>query len=130
MATLHKHGINALVYIGGTELAGGNSWRVSVVTSNASAAYFGQKWVDVDQGVKSWSGNLTAFSESNAQLIQTAAVATTSTALLLYPDRNDTNDYYSGSAHFGMQPQSGAQARSTVDGDFVGDGALTVAGFS
>jgi hypothetical protein len=124
------HGINGLIYIGGTELTGGNSWSLNLPSELAEARQFGDSWVTRDKGVNDWSGNITAYNHLDSKLIATAATASAHTALLLYPDRNTLTAYYSGNAFFGMQADTGTGGMSNRNGDFSGNGALTITGFA
>ena len=129
MTTL-RHGINGLIYVAATELSESNSWRLAITSDLADGEIFGGTFRERDKGVSDWSGNITGFLQTDSKLIETAALAATSTTILLYPNRADLTDYYSGNAFFGANIEVGSRALEARGGDFVGDGTLTQTGFA
>lgn len=125
-----RHGVNGLIYVSGTELAGANSWSINIIPDTVETGKFGDGWKGTLKGLKSWSGNITAFDHSDEKIITNAATATTSVALLIYPVRSDLTEYYSGNAVFGMSSNASTTSAVMRDGDFTGDGTLAATGWS
>ena len=130
MTAAIKHGYNALIYISGTELTGGNSWNINMDTDAVVTNVFGDTWKKRVAGQNDWSGSLTAWEEGDEKLIVSAATAHASVALLIYPDRDIMANYYSGDAIFGATSGGGVTSAISKDGDFVGDDTLLIAGFA
>jgi hypothetical protein len=124
------HGYNALIYVSATDLVGGNAWNLNIDTDSIVTNQFGDTWKKRTVGQNDWSGSITAWDQGDEKLLATAATAQASVAILIYPDRSDTGDYYSGNAIFGMRSAGGVTAAVSKDGDFVGNDTLTITGFS
>jgi len=125
-----KHGLNGQVYISGASLEGANAWSINIEVQSAEYLKFGDSWVNRLTGARSWSGTLGAVHDQDAQKIQTAAVAGEDVALLIYPDESDTTTLYSGRAIFSFGTETGTDSAVMQSSDFVGDGALSITGFS
>lgn len=124
------HGKNALIYVSGVEIVGGNTWSISVATDNVEVPQFGEEWKNRVTGMRGWSGNITAWDQGDSNPIADAAVAGTTVSLLIYPKKSVLGTYYSGSAIFGLSAAGGVAAGVTQDGDFAGDGTLTMTGWA
>lgn len=124
------HGINALIYVSGTELVGGNSWSLSIDPNIVKTTEFGDTWEGALKGAKAWSGNINAYDHGDSKLLVDAATAAGSVALLIYPNRSDTGDYYSGNAIFGASSDGNTSSAVNKNGAFTGDGTLTITGFA
>lgn len=124
------HGIDGLIYISGTELAGANSWSVNVDNDTEEAMEFGDRWKDLLVGGRGWSGSVGAWMHLDSKLIHDCAVSGNPVSLLIYPDFENLTDYYSGNAIFGASASGGTGGAVARDGDFVGTGALSIAGFT
>lgn len=124
------HGINGLIYVSGTELAGANAWSIDSSIDAAEAPEFGDTWKKHVAGLLTWSGSLSAWEQEDDQLLFQAATAGTSVALLIYPSRNDLTNYYSGNAIFAASSAGDSASPVSKNATFTGDGALTVTGFS
>ncbi len=130
MASSKVHGINGLIYVSGSEISFGNAWSIKLDAEDAEIVSFGDAYKSRLRGVKDWSGSITAWHDQGTKVLQMAAVATVSVALILYPKRSDLATYYSGSAlfKFGHDQDAGSIAKLTAD--FVGDGTLGMTGFA
>jgi hypothetical protein len=124
------HGRNGLIYISGTEITGANAWTLRITQDAVETPQFADTWKKRVVGFADWSGSITAWLHTDSKLITDAAVAQVSVALLIYPNRNDLTDYFSGNAIFGANMGGGASAAIGRDGDFVGNDTLTITGFS
>jgi len=126
-----KHGKNSLVYINGSQLTGANSWSLEIQHEFAEYAGFGDTWKSILSGLQSWSGGFEAYSDHDAQILQTAVLYDGTLPILIYDDQSDGSTYYSGSAGFSSFGAEGAMdAVQTQSAEFTGDGALAVNGFS
>ena len=123
-------GKDALIYVSGTELVGGNAWAINSTMDQIEAPEFQDTWKKHVVGLLTWTGSITAWDQADDSLLFDAATAGTSVALLIYPDVGDPTNYYSGNALFAAS--SNASTSSAVDksATFTGDGALTIAGFA
>jgi len=130
MATNVKHGKNGLIYVSGSELLNANSWNLTITSATAESSVFGDSWVSRVKGLNDFSGSVVEHQDQDSKVIVTAATATVSVALLIYPDRADLTTYYSGNAFFGGNSAGNITSLVSRGGDFVGDGALTATGFS
>ena len=65
----------------------------------------------------------------DSKLIHDCAVKGGTVPILIYPDRDELTDYYSGNVIFGASASGNTGGGVARDGDFVGSGALTIAGF-
>lgn len=124
------HGRNGLIYISGTEITGANAWSLNITQDSVETPQFTDIWKRRAIGHADFSGNVAAWLHDDSKIITNAAVAQVSVALLIYPVRSELGDYFSGNAIFGANMGGGATAAITRDGDFVGDGALTITGFA
>jgi len=124
------HGIDGLIYLSGTMLAGANSWAVNVDNDTEEAMEFGDRWKDLLMGGRGFSGSVGAWMHIDSKLIHDCAVASNPVSFLIYPDRDVLTAYYSGNAIFGASASGGVGGAVARDGDFVGTGALGIAGFS
>lgn len=124
------HGKNGLIYISGAEITGANAWILNIPQDSLETPQFGETWKKRVVGQADWSGNITAWMHTDSKVITSAATAGVSVALLVYPNRTDLTDYFSGSAIFGASMAGGVGAAVGRDGDFVGNDTLTITGFS
>lgn len=125
-----KSGHNGLVYLSGAELEGANAWTVAINKRSAEYILFGDTWANNLPSVNDWAGTLGAVHDQDAKKIQDAVVATIAVALLIYPDRGDISTFYNGSAIFGFSSDASVAAVVSQAATFLGDGALTLTGFS
>jgi hypothetical protein len=128
--TLAKHGINAAVFISGTQLDGANAWSLTIDQQSAEYVKFGDSWVNRVTGARDWSGNVSAVHDQDAKQLQDACTAGETVGIVIYPDGSDDTTYYSGEAIFSFGSEAGTDAAITQSSDFVGDGALDIEGFS
>lgn len=124
------HGKNGLIYISGTEITGANEWSINITTDSAEIGQFSETWKKRVVGQHDWSGSITAWMHADSKVITNAAVADVPVALLIYPNRADLTDYFSGNAIFGAQLGGGMSSAAGRSGDFVGGDTLTISGFS
>ena len=125
-----SHGINGLIYVSGTELVGGNSWSIQIDPDTVQTMAFGDTWKGTLKGAKSWAGTINAYDHNDSKLLVDAATAAGSVALLIYPKRTDTSDYYSGNAVFGASSDASTTSAVSKNGSFTGDSTLTITGFA
>jgi hypothetical protein len=130
MAVTAKAGKNGLVYISATEIEGANAWSVSIEHDSIEYTHFGNTWKRNFSGLKGFSGSVGALHDHAADVLQDAAIADTTVALLIYPDRTDNTAYYSGSAVFSFSSEASMDGPVGRSVDFTGDNTLTVTGFS
>jgi hypothetical protein len=125
-----RHGFNGLIYVSGTEITGANAWSITVDVDAVETPQFGDSWKKHVMGMNTWSGSISAWDHPDSKVLQNAASAAASVALLIYPLRSDLTDYYSGNAIFGFE--SGADTGSAIanTSSFTGDDTLTIAGFA
>lgn len=125
-----RHGRNGLIYISGIELAGSNAWSIKIDVDTSEAGTFGDQWKNQLIGLLGWSGSVNAWDHVDSKLLADAAISGTPLPLVIYPLRTELTDYYSGNAIFGMSSAGGMGGGITKDGDYTGDGTLTIAGFA
>lgn len=124
------HGKNALIYIDGNELAGGNAWSISTTLETAEASQFNDTWKQKTKGLLDWSGNITSFDQGDENVIYDAATASDSVVLLIYPYRSVAGNFYSGNAIFSFNSDGSMSSSVSVSADFEGDGTLSATGFA
>jgi hypothetical protein len=123
-------GKDAVIYVGGTALLGGNAWEINSTNEVSEAPEFQDTWKKHVTGLLTWSGSLTAWDQGDDKIIFTAATSGASSALLIYPDASDPTNYYSGNALFAASSSGSTTSAVAKNGDFTGDGTLTIAGFA
>lgn len=124
------HGKNGLIYVSGTEITGANAWSMSVATDSVETPQFGDSWKKRVVGMNDWSGSLTAFQHADTKLLFSAATAGASVALLIYPQRTNLSNYFSGNAIFQFSSEGGVDAAVGGSADFVGNDTLAMEGFT
>lgn len=124
------HGINGLIYVSGTELAGANSWSLQIDPDQVETVDMGSSWKDVHKGANGASGSINAWEKTDSKLLMDAATAAGAVSFIIYPTRNVLTAYYTGNAIFGASTDGGAQSAVSKNGSFTVDGTLTIAGFS
>ena len=125
-----RHGVDGLIYVGGNEVTGGNQWSIQFNPDLVEVLSFGDSWKTQLRGAAGWSGNISAYDVGDANVLADAAVLTTASAVLIYPDRATLTTYYSGSAFFGASGDGWTTGAVGLNGDFTGTGALTLAGWT
>ena len=123
-------GKDAIIYVGGTKLVGANAWEINSTNEVSEAPEFQDTWKKHVTGLLTWSGTITAWDQADDKVLFTAATGGSSTALLIYPDDSVPANYYSGNALFAASSSGSTSAAVAKNGDYTGDGTLTVAGFS
>lgn len=124
------HGINGQIYVSGTELTGANAWSIDSTVDAAEAPEFGDTWKKHVAGLLTWSGSLSAWEQTDQQLLFQAATAGTSVGLIIYPVRGTTDDRYTGNAIFAASSAGDSSSPVSKNATFTGDGALTITGFA
>lgn len=125
-------GINAMVYVGGTELPQRNQWSLTIsreltegrVFQSASAS---ASWVDQTAGFKSWNGSVNGYYDDSDTKIQGLILGTASTTrqtIHLYEDRGTLANYWYGLAWFEANEDVTTDGFVEINVDFTGDGAL------
>jgi hypothetical protein len=114
------HGINGIIYV---------AWSIDSTVDAAEAPEFGDTWKKHVAGLLTWSGSLSAWEQTDNQLLFQAATAGASVALLIYPTA-DGSDYYSGNAIFAASSAGDSSSPVSKNATFTGDGTLTIAGFA
>ncbi len=123
-------GKDGMIYVSGTELVGANAWEINSTNEVSEAPEFQDTWKKHVTGLLTWSGSITAWDQSDESTLFDAATAGASVALLIYPDSGDTTNYYSGNALFAASSSGSTTSAVAKNGDFTGDGTLTIAGFA
>ena len=124
------HGQNALIYVDGNEIVGGNAWSLDVGTATVDTPQFGDTWVKRVVGMNDWSGSISAWDQTDESILFTAATGGAAVTLLIYPNSADTATYYTGSAIFGHSADGSTSSAVSANGSFVGNDTLTATGFS
>lgn len=125
-----KHYKNGEVRVGGASLSYANAFSLSLEFPIAEATPFQATETTKSVGIKSWGGNISAYTDQDANILYTAATAGASTLIALYPDGNDATTYWSGYAYLNNYRAQGAvDTFGTETCDFVGTGTLTETGF-
>lgn len=124
-------GINALVYIGGTEAPQRNSWTLNVSRELQEARVFsntgaGDSWVENTGGFRSWSGSLSGYYDTSSEVVVQTAIGATAgkKTIHLYETRSDLNHYWYGEAWFDISQDTNVDGFIEVNADFTGDGQL------
>lgn len=124
------HGLDACVFIDGTELVEGSGFSLAIASEKAAVIRFSQSWRETLKGVMSATGSLTLYHNQDAKTIADAALSASETTVLLYPDCDDTTTYYSFLAWFDFEHTADVGAAQTQTAPFEADGAVTIAGFA
>ena len=103
---------------------------LAIATESAEYSKFGDSWKNRNVGLNDWSGSLAVWHDQDGKQLQDAAVAGVSVALLIYPKRGDLTTYYNGSAIFECDNSGDMASNVSQTSSFVGDGTLTITGFS
>lgn len=123
-------GKNALIYVSGQELQGANAWTINSSNQASETPEFNDTWMKHVPGLLVWSGSITAWDQADESILFDAAQANSSVALLIYPDRGTPANYYSGNAIFAASSEGSTSSGVAKNGDFTGDGALAINGFT
>ncbi len=123
-------GKDGMIYVSGTELVGANAWEINSTNEVSEAPEFQDTWKKHVTGLLTWSGTISAWDQADEQVLFTAATGGASVALLIYPDSGTLANYYSGNALFAAGSSGSTSAAVAKNGDFTGDGTLTIAGFA
>jgi hypothetical protein len=123
-------GKDGLIYVSGVEIAGANAWEINSTNEISEAPEFSDTWKKHVTGLLTWSGSITAWDQGDESTLFDAATAGASVALLIYPDEGTATNYYSGNALFAGSSSGSTTAAVAKNGDFTGDGTLTIAGFA
>lgn len=123
------HGINGQIYVSGSELTGANAWSIDSTVDAAEAPEFGDTWKKHVAGLLTWSGSLSAWEQTDQQILFEAATAGASVGLIIYPNRGDTTDSYTGNAIFAANSSGDSSSPVSKNATFTGDGALAINGF-
>ena len=115
-------GHNGYIYVSGIALQGANAWSIDIATESVELRKFGDSWVDRCTTFNSWSGSIDAIDD--IKTLVDAATAGDSLPLYIYPDRNETGEYFSGNAIFGANSAGDTGSAVTAGTSFEGDGSL------
>ena len=118
-----KCGHNALVYVSGTEISGGNSWEITVDTETVELRKFGDDWVERCVTFNTASGSIESLDDVDT--LYGAATAGDSVSFLLYPDRATAGEYWSGNAIFSAGGGASVDGPATASASFESDGTIT-----
>ena len=124
------HGLNGMIYISGTEIAAANAWSISIDSDSVEIPQFADTFKKRVVGMKDWSGSISAWDDPTVVMLHSAAEATVSVGLLIYPIRTDTSDFYNGSAIFSFSSEADTGSAGSATVDFVGNDTLTTTGWS
>jgi hypothetical protein len=122
-------GKDGMIYVGGTKLVGANAWEINSTNEVSEAPEFQDTWKKHVTGLLTWSGTITAWDQADDKILFTAATGGSSVALIIYPDASDTSNNYSGNALFAASSSGSTTSAVAKNGDFTGDGTLTITGF-
>ena len=122
-------GKDAMVYVGGVKLVGANAWEINSTNEVSEAPEFQDTWKKHVTGLLTWSGTITAWDQADDKILFTAATGGASVGLIIYPDAGTTANNYSGNALFAASSSGSTSAAVAKNGDFTGDGTLTITGF-
>lgn len=123
-------GKDGLIYVSGAELVGANAWEINSTNEVSEAPEFQDTWKKHVTGLLTWSGTISAWDQADEQQLFAAATAGASVALLIYPAAGTLTSYYSGNALFAASSSGSTTSAVAKNGDFTGDGTLTIAGFA
>jgi len=123
-------GKNALIYLSGQELVGANAWSINSTNQASEAPQFNDTWMRQVPGLLNWGGNITAWDQGDESILFDMATAGVAIDMIIYPDRGTPANYYQGNAIFGVNSSGSTSSPVDKTGDFVGDGALSVNGFT
>lgn len=124
------HGKQGLIYVSGVEIVGANAWTIDMARDTVEVPQLGDTWKKAAGGLLGWSGTITAWEQGDEMTIIDASTSVASVALLIYPTKDDTADFYSGNAFFGASSDGSTGSGVSKNGTFVGDGTLTITGFA
>lgn len=130
MSPLNVHGVDAKIYIDTDELTEANAWSLAAAADMAELVKHGSKFKERLKGAIDWTGSITVFHDQDGKVVQDAALARVSYALLIYPDRDDDTTYYQGDAFFDFEHSSDVGSAQAITVPFFGSGALTPVGFA
>ena len=130
MAVTAVASVNGMIYVSGSVLEGANAWSVDIDHRSAEYIKFGDSWVNNAHSINAFSATIGAVHDQDTKQLQTAATATTTVAVLIYPNRSDITTFYNFSGIFsaGHNADVGNVVMQTAN--IVGDGTLTLTGFS
>ena len=122
------NGSDGVVKFGTAEFSHVQSWNIDLSAEVTQLSSMGTEWGDAMVGIKSWSGSLECYldTEDTGQAgVQIGTVIT----LNLYPSGDAVGQkYYSGQAVVSGLPRSASKAGpGTFTVNFSGKGALAVA---
>ena len=124
------HGKNGLIYLSGTALAEASAVTINETTDSAEGAQFNDTFVERAVGIMHWGGSISAWTIKTQQVLFQGATCGFAIQLLAYPDRNDTNDYYSGSIILSFEHSQDVASLAAQTASFEGSGTLTCTGFA
>jgi hypothetical protein len=124
------HGKNGLIYVGGSAIAYGNAWDLTVDTSTAEVPHWGATWQERLVGISDWSGSITAWHDQDSMVLFTVATSGASALIQIYPDRTDLTTYWSGFAFMGFGSSAGMGDAVGQTADLTAASSLTATGFT
>lgn len=127
---LNVHGVDAKIYLGDNELTEANAWSLACAADYAELVKHATEWKERLKGPKDITGSITVFHDQDSKVVQDAALAKISYALLIYPKEDDTTTYYQLSAFFDFEHGSDVGSAQAITVPFFGTGALTPVGFA
>lgn len=130
MSPVNKHGVEAKIYIGTDELTEANAWSLAAAADMAELVKHGSDFKERLKGAIDWSGSITVFHDQDSKVVQDAALARISYALLIYPDADEAGDYYQGTAFFDFEHGSDVGSAQAITVPFFGTGTLALVGFT
>lgn len=121
-------GVDGVVKVGTNTVAEVRNWSISETADTIEDTTMNDTSRTYQAGLKSWSGNLTAFWDETDTNGQVALTVGSSAVLNLYPEGATTGDiYYSGTAiinSVGISVPTGGMIERSLG--FQGSGALTI----
>lgn len=121
-------GRNAIVYLGtggaATTLTEAAEWTIDVDFDLSDDTAFGDSWKTNLKGMMGWSGSMAGNFDTAQANVFTAATATSTVNLYLYPDRSTTGRYYYGTIWPKLSVTVNKDGTAKFSGSFTGDGQL------
>lgn len=122
------HGLNGLVYWGGSALAAANAWSLSFDLDTAEVPMFGDAWMTHVSGIKTWTGSVTAWYDNTEDTLWDSASSGVYKELVVYPDRNTTANYWYGNAFGSFSIDVSTGDAVSISSDLTGTSTLTKIG--
>jgi len=123
------HGKNGVLYLSpGTgeavAVASQVEWSLSLERTLADASDKDTDWNTNLEGLKAWSGSLTARYDEATQTVEDAALASGTSKIYLYENSSTTSRYWYGDCWPDFSISSPKDGVTDISGNFTGDDEL------